>query len=321
MAESDKIPTVSVVMPVYNGERTLKQAIESVLAQTFRNFEMIVCNDASTDSTAQILERFDDARVRAVHNTSNLGEGPSRDRAIALARGNMLAVIDADDAWAPDRLTNLLAATVPSKDRMIIDDIMECHDTPAGMVPWRKLRGKHAFGSNGTTAIDVPIEHFVCLKRLLIKPLIPLSWFKQHDFRHSSRQFAADTEFFLKLMARGLQPRYVPAAMYYYRITPGSMSGYSNRSRLMREVLEDAVTDFRHSPAVQEALRKKIAMVAREEQYLPFVRKLKDKRLGEALRMARRAPWFIPEFLRRSGETFAYHAHRIRHGGRTRGIR
>jgi hypothetical protein len=89
----------------------------------------------------------------------------------------------------------------------------------------------------------------------------------------------------------------------------------------MREVLENAVTDFRHSPAVQEALRKKISMVAREEQYLPFVRKLKDKRLGAAFQMARGAPWFILEFLRRSGETIAYHAHRIWHGGRTRGIR
>ena len=89
----------------------------------------------------------------------------------------------------------------------------------------------------------------------------------------------------------------------------------------MREVLENAVIDFGHAPAVQQALRKKISLVAREEQYLPFVRSIKAKRLGEAFQMARRAPWFILEFLRRSGETFAYHAHRIWHGGRTRGIR
>ena len=136
-------------MPVYNGARTLRQSVDSVLAQTFDDLELIICNDASTDETRKILKNIDDVRVRVVHNASNVGEGPARDRAIELARGMILAVIDGDDTWTPDRLETLLCEWDPSQKTMIFDDIMECHDTPSGMVPWHTLRGKYAFGSNG----------------------------------------------------------------------------------------------------------------------------------------------------------------------------
>jgi succinoglycan biosynthesis protein ExoO len=319
-SHSNDYPAVSVVMPVYNGARTLRQAVDSVLAQTFDNFELIICNDASRDETPTVLNGIDDPRVRILHNLSNLGEGPTRDRAIEAACGTMLAVIDADDAWTPHRLETLLGKTKPSQDAMVFDDIVECHDTSDGMVPWRILRGKRAFGGDGINAIDVPVESFVCSKRLLIKPLLPTSWIKRHAIYHSGRPFGADTEFFLKLMARGLQLRFVPIPMYHYRITPGSMTGYANRCIMMRQVLENAAIQFERAPSVQAALRQKITAVAREEQYMPFVHKLKAMRLRDALHMARQSPWFVPEFFRRLGGTLSYHAHRIRHGGRIRGI-
>ena len=81
ISQSSFSPTVSVVMPVFNGARTLRESVDSVLAQTFRDFELIICNDASTDNTGIILEKFVDERVRVIHNESNLGEGAARDRA------------------------------------------------------------------------------------------------------------------------------------------------------------------------------------------------------------------------------------------------
>ena len=308
-------------MPVFNGARTLRESVDSVLAQTFRDFEFIICNDASTDETGNILENIADERVRVLHNKSNLGEGSARDRAIESARGIWLAVIDADDAWAPERLETLLDAADTSVNKMIFDDIWECHDTADGLVPWHVLRGRYAFGGNGITAVDVPIENFVCQERLLLKPLLPLRSIREYHICHGCRPFGADTEFFLQLLAQGLQLCYVPKPMYYYRITPGSMSSLTNRSSLMREVLENAVNQFEHNVTVQAALRKKIAMVARDEYYMPFVWELKKKQLRKAFQMAYQAPWVIPEFFRRLGHSLAYQAHRIRNGGRTRGIR
>lgn len=320
-SKSNFSPAVSVVMPVFNGACTLKESIDSVLAQTFHNFELIICNDASTDETPMILENIADERVLVLHNKSNLGEGPARDRAIESANGFWLAFIDADDAWAPERLETLLDNADASLNKMIFDDILECHDTADGMVPWHVLRGKYAFGGNGIKSVEVPIEKFLCQERLLIKPLLPLTHIRNHHVCHTSRRFAADTEFFLQLLAHGLQLCYLPKPMYFYRITPGSMSGLTNRSALMRKVLENAVNQFENAPAVQGALRKKIAMVARNEFYMAFVWELKKKQLRKAFQLASQTPWVIPELFRRLGHSLAYQAHRIRNGGRARGNR
>jgi glycosyltransferase involved in cell wall biosynthesis len=292
ISNQHSVPAVSVVMPVYNGARTLRHSVDSVLAQTFGDLELIICNDASTDETRKILESIHDVRVRVVHNASNVGEGPTRDRAIESARGMILAVIDADDTWMPERLETLLGEVDPSHETMIFDDIIECHDTPSGMVPWCRLRGKNAFGSKGTGSVEVPIESYVRSKRLLIKPLFPLGWIRQYDIRHGCI-YGADTEFFLNLMAHGLPLRYVPKPLYCYRITPGSMTSDADRCRMLRLSLEKALNRFENSPTVQAALRTKITMITREEQYLPFVRKLKKKQIRSAFHMARFRPWFV----------------------------
>jgi glycosyltransferase involved in cell wall biosynthesis len=320
-SEINSSPLVSVVMPVYNGARTLRESVNSVLAQTFRDFELIICDDASTDETGVILGDIADERVRVIRNMSNSGEGPARDRAIASASGVWLAFIDADDAWAPERLETLLENADTSLNKMIFDDIFECHDTPHGMAPWHVLRGKYAFGGNGIAAVEVTTEKFVCQPRLLLKPLLPLKFIREYQISHGCRPFGADTEFFLQLLAYGLQLCYVPKPMYLYRITPGSMTSLTNRYALMVEVLENAIPQFENYPAVQAALHKKIAMVKRTGYYMQFFWALKKKQLRKAFQLASRALWVIPELFWRIGHNLAYQAHRIRNGGRTRGIR
>jgi len=96
-------PSISVVLPVYNGERYLSQAIDSVLGQTLEDFELIVVNDGSTDATADILRRYDDPRV-VVLTQANRGLAASLNRAILEARAPILARMDGDDISEPDRL-------------------------------------------------------------------------------------------------------------------------------------------------------------------------------------------------------------------------
>lgn len=323
--QTEHSPAVSVVMPAYNAERTLGEAVESILAQTFRDFEFIICNDASTDKTRSVLKNITDKRVRIIHNDTNIGPGPSRDRAIEIACGRWLAFIDADDAWAPERLETLLYQTDASPNKMIFDDILECHDTAHGMVPWHNLRGKYAFSDNHSGIVDVPLDLFVCSKRLLIKPLVPAAFVKNNCIRHRSRpdskEPVEDTDFFLQLMALGLGIRYIPKPMYLYRITPGSASGLTKRNVMMREVLENAISQFENAPAVQAALQKKIARVVRAEYYNPFVWALKKMQLRNAFLLAYRTPWVIPEFFRRIRHSLVYQAHRILNRGRMRGIR
>lgn len=102
-------PLVSVLMPAYNAERYVAEAVQSILDQTFTDFELIVIDDGSTDSTRAILERFT-ARDSRIHLSSraNRGVAATRNECLALSRGEFIAVLDSDDVALPDRLARQL---------------------------------------------------------------------------------------------------------------------------------------------------------------------------------------------------------------------
>lgn len=95
---------VTVILPVYNGERYLREAIDSVLAQTFPDLELWVCNDGSTDGTAAIIDSYDDSRVKRIDNPHNMGLVATLNRALALVKSPYIARMDDDDLWHPEKL-------------------------------------------------------------------------------------------------------------------------------------------------------------------------------------------------------------------------
>ncbi len=100
-----KSPAVSVVMPVRDGERFLREAVESVLAQTLTDVELVAVDDGSTDSTRDILEEYARADGRVVvRTTAHVGQADARNAAVAVARGDLIAFLDADDVAYADRL-------------------------------------------------------------------------------------------------------------------------------------------------------------------------------------------------------------------------
>ncbi len=103
------MPTISVVIPAYNGERTILETIASVQQQTCSDFELIVINDGSTDRTLELLSTVQDPRLK-VFSYSNGGLPTARNRGIAQATGEFITFIDADDLWTPDKLELQLAA-------------------------------------------------------------------------------------------------------------------------------------------------------------------------------------------------------------------
>jgi glycosyltransferase involved in cell wall biosynthesis len=98
------MPRVSVVMSVYNAERYVEEAIESILGQTFRDFEFIIVDDGSTDTTSEILHNFDDERIMLVENDGNIGLTRSLNKGLQMARGKYIARMDADDISLYERL-------------------------------------------------------------------------------------------------------------------------------------------------------------------------------------------------------------------------
>ena len=97
------MPKVSIILPVYNAEKTILCTIKSICGQTFSDFELIVINDGSTDNTLQLLESLDDIRLK-VFSYENQGLSTARNRGIIHASTQYIAFIDSDDLWTSDKL-------------------------------------------------------------------------------------------------------------------------------------------------------------------------------------------------------------------------
>ena len=123
-----KKPLVSIMMPAYNAGKYIGRAIESVLAQTYENWELIIVDDCSTDNTYEIAASYKDPRIRIFRNDVNIGPGPSRNEAIKYSRGEWLAYLDADDIWLPQRLERLIKETDEREDLFLSDLITMCFD-------------------------------------------------------------------------------------------------------------------------------------------------------------------------------------------------
>jgi glycosyltransferase involved in cell wall biosynthesis len=126
---SAAVPLVSIVVPVYNAGATLARTVDSVLAQDFGQFELILSDDGSTDGCGALCDRYaaDDARVRVVH-AANGGPSAARNRAIAVCRGEFLFFLDADDSLAPQALSTLLASQCANDADIVVGDFNRCQD-------------------------------------------------------------------------------------------------------------------------------------------------------------------------------------------------
>ena len=219
-------PEVSVIMANYNGSAYLGAALESVLTQTLGNLEVIVVDDASTDDSVAIIQSFAaaDPRVQAVPLTANGGPARARNRALDLARGDWIAIVDADDLITPERLGHLVAMAKDNDVAMVADDLLYFVD---GAKPHAQLlqRASHAGPEfvtaelfvEGQTKAGDPVA-FGYLKPLIHRSLLTD---KRYD---ETLKIGEDYDLLLRLLLSGAQLCVVPEAMYYYRRHSQSLS-------------------------------------------------------------------------------------------------
>lgn len=100
-------PLVSVIMPSYNSEATIRESIESVISQTYSNWELLITDDLSSDKTREIVKQFcsDDKRIKLFINAENGGAGAARNHSIGQAKGRYIAFLDSDDLWHREKLS------------------------------------------------------------------------------------------------------------------------------------------------------------------------------------------------------------------------
>lgn len=156
MTPTPETPAVSVVIPAYNAAWCVGKAIDSVLAQDFQDFEVIVVNDGSTDDTAAVLAKYSD-NIRVV-NQSNSGLSSARNSGIRESRGNFVAFLDADDWWLPGKLGRQIAL-MRSRPELGFSSTAAKVEDPEGRLlniwacaAWEGSFLTHLFGSNADVA-------------------------------------------------------------------------------------------------------------------------------------------------------------------------
>jgi glycosyltransferase involved in cell wall biosynthesis len=203
---------VSVIIPVYNYERYLGEAIESVLSQTHRHVEVIVVDDGSTDRSGEVARSFAGRGVRYCHQI-NAGIGPARNKGVELAQGDFIAFLDADDRWPEDKLTQQLEAfdSDPALE-MVFGQAVQLQNGPAweagvrerkttagdmvpGMVPGTMIIKRDAFLRVGKFQGGLKVGEFIdwyaraveLQIRSLVLPYLFL-WRRIHDSNQGIRE-------------------------------------------------------------------------------------------------------------------------------------
>lgn len=122
------MPKISVVMPAYNAEKYIAEAIDSILAQTFGDFEFIILNDCSTDRTEQIILSYSDERIVYLKNEKNMGVAATLNRGLSVARGEYIARMDADDISLPERFARQVAYLDEAPQTAVLGCNVECFE-------------------------------------------------------------------------------------------------------------------------------------------------------------------------------------------------
>ena len=122
---------VSIIMPSYNTGKFIKETINSVLNQTYNNWELIIVDDCSTDDTEEIVNAIKDNRIKFLKNSTNSGAAISRNKAIKEAKGKWIAFLDSDDLWKSEKLTKQIKF-MKENDILCVFHYVPLHSAPAG---------------------------------------------------------------------------------------------------------------------------------------------------------------------------------------------
>lgn len=216
-------PLVSIIMPCYNTERYIAQSIESVLAQTYQNWELLITDDGSTDRSVEIISKYskNDDRINVLVPDEHNGIAVTRNLSMSRARGRFIAFLDSDDIWKSDKLEKQVGFMLDNDVAFTYSsyEIIDYQGKPknkivkdAGVMSYKKYL-RNTIICCGTVVIDrEKVGHFAT-------PIIDTS---------------EDMAMWLSVMKKGFDAYPVPGPLHQYRITPGSAS--SNKIKASSDV-------------------------------------------------------------------------------------
>ncbi|MDW8340659.1 MAG: glycosyltransferase family 2 protein [Geminicoccaceae bacterium] len=290
-------PLVSVLVPAWNVAPWLAEGLGSVLAQSLAELEVVLVDDASTDSTLEIARGLAarDPRLVVVARPTNGGSARARNDALAVARAPWIAVFDADDRMAPDRLARLLAVAESRGAVWVADD------------QWVEFAGDGALRGRLLTdepegAVGLDLVRFLdrdppeAIGYGTLKPLVRRDFLERHGIRWRPEAGRSDDFLFtLECLARGASAWLWNEPLYGYRLRPGSqVTRLDARATLrhlaaVQELAERLLADH-PDPAVHAALARRRRRIAAASVYRELLAALRAGRLFAAAALLARTP-------------------------------
>lgn len=293
-------PKASVIIPAYNAEAFVAQAIESVLRQSYGDFELLVMDDGSTDATANVIEAYRDARVRLVRH-ANQGLSRTLNRGIDLSRGEIITYLDADDVWMPTKLEREMAIFDSEEDvGLVFCDFERFNEhgilTHSQFAFYRGLegiatraasahRGRIALGDAFTAFISMgefPAYHSAIAVRRAV-----LGRTRFMDVKKDSRgvlTFLEDLAFFPRIFAR-TRVAYLAEPLMRMRRHESNSTVFYNSLDVAKLNSLLAVREEELDAHQAAALSKRIA----NAEVLAGRQRMRERQVGEALRHNARA--------------------------------
>lgn len=209
---------VSVILCVYNEEKFIGKAIDSILNQTLDDFELIIINDGSTDNTLDIIKSYDDERIKLI-NQANIGLGASRNKAMEKASGEYVAFLDGDDWFSEDAL-EIAYSEAKSKDTDISMFQIKYYDDETGSISGNDWFDLNSFDESFDNRVFNPSECKDFLFDLSVNACQKLynnSFLKESDVKFVEGIYFEDMPFFFEIFLKAQRISIIRKYLYYHR--------------------------------------------------------------------------------------------------------
>ncbi len=210
---------VSIIMPLYNAAGFVKETIESVLAQTYQNFELLITNDCSTDNSVEIVESFRDPRIKLFHNEQNSGAAKTRNRSIREASGKWIAFLDSDDLWDKEKLEKHL-------------DFMVQKDVALSMTHYRIMNAEGEIVKNFCPSKECYTYKDVLKQCTLSCSTVIYDAEKLGKFEMPCAEKREDLAYWLLIMRNGTKAWCLPEILTTYKVHANSVS--ANKAQMIK---------------------------------------------------------------------------------------
>ena len=237
------MPEISVVVPVYNVEAYLEKCIDSILAQTFTDFEMILVDDGSTDASPSIIDRraAEDPRIRVIHK-KNGGLSDARNEGMKIAEGEYVSFIDSDDFIEPQMLEKALAKLRETGADIVIFDFYQYYQADG-----RRELIANRFSDERTYSLADTPQLITSIANAAWNKVYRLSLFRDHDILYPWGCLYEDLGTTYRLLARAHSVAFVNEPLYdYLKDRPGNITGEFNmRAYHVLDMVKITLDDYK----------------------------------------------------------------------------